>query len=133
MLMDNKDDTEYVRGYTPFVALVFAVFACAARIVDDPRLNVNDEGGLGMVYYERYMISTLKCLQISIQLLTRLSHRALVLNYISHASIQMAHVQCTVLCASFLCAINCLPQAWLLVGQSVRMAQDLGLHVSCCY
>ena len=55
--MDNKEDADYVRRYTPFVALVFAVFACAARIVDDPRLTVSDDGGLGMIYYERYTIS----------------------------------------------------------------------------
>ncbi|KAI5120922.1 hypothetical protein M0805_002902 [Coniferiporia weirii] len=105
-LMDNKNDVSYVRMRTPFIALVFAVFACAARIVDDVRLGDSDDGGLGMVYYER----------------------ALILHYISHASIQIAHVQCIVLLSSFLCAVNCLPQAWLLVGQAVRMAQDLGLH-----
>jgi hypothetical protein len=31
--------------------------------------------------------------------------------------------------SSFLCSVNCLPQAWLLIGQAVRAAQDLGLHV----
>lgn len=56
--------------------------------------------------------------------------RALILHYISHASIQVSHVQSFILMSSFLCSINCLPQAWLLVGQAVRSAQDLGLHVS---
>lgn len=56
-------------------------------------------------------------------------YRALILHYISHASIQVSHVQCLILMASFLCSVNCLPQAWLLVGQAVRSAQDLGLHV----
>lgn len=60
------------------------------------------------------------------------SASALILHYISHASIQITHVQCFVLLSSFLCAVNCLPQAWLLVGQAVRMSQDLGLHVSTC-
>src|SRR5882762_2728153 len=55
---------------------------------------------------------------------------ALILHYISHASIQIAHVQCLILLSSFLCSVNCLPQAWLLIGQAVRAAQDLGLHVS---
>lgn len=59
--------------------------------------------------------------------------RALILHYISHASIQMSHVQCFVLMASFLCSVNCLPQAWLLIGQAVRMAQDLGYHVCVLY
>ena len=39
------------------------------------------------------------------------------------------HVQCFLLMASFLCSVNCLPQAWILVGQAVRIAQDIGLHV----
>jgi len=38
-------------------------------------------------------------------------------------------VQCFILMSSFLCSVNCLPQAWLLIGQAVRAAQDLGLHV----
>lgn len=40
-----------------FVSVVFAVFACAARFVDDPRLTEGvtaEEGGVGMIYYERY-------------------------------------------------------------------------------
>jgi hypothetical protein len=72
---------------------------------------------------------------------------ALILYYISHASVQVLHVQSFVLMASFvgthnlrnvckaepshqLCSVNCLPQAWLLVGQAVRSGQDLGLHRS---
>lgn len=40
---------------TAFISLVFAVFACAARFVEDPRLSTgqDDDGGFGMVYYER--------------------------------------------------------------------------------
>jgi len=65
--------------------------------------------------------------------LTRLTSplfSALVLQYISHASIQIAHVQCFILLSSFLCSVNCLPHAWILIGQAVRVGQDLGLHVS---
>lgn len=39
-----------------FVSCVFAIFACAARFVDDERLIERvsaEEGGMGMVYYER--------------------------------------------------------------------------------
>ena len=57
-------------------------------------------------------------------------YSALILHYISAASMQVEHVQCFVLMSSFLCSVNCLPQAWLLVGQAVRAAQDIGLHVS---
>ncbi|KAG9219210.1 hypothetical protein CCMSSC00406_0001620 [Pleurotus cornucopiae] len=110
-LMENKHDATHVRSEAAFVALVFAVYACAAHLVDDKRLTLGrsmDEGGMGMVYYER----------------------ALILQYISHAHTQVAHVQCFLLMSSFLCSVNCLPQAWILVGQAVRIGQDLGLHRS---
>lgn len=103
-LMDHTHDVPLVRSSTPFIALVFAMFACASRIVEDVNLSGLDDSG--MEFYER----------------------ALILHYISHASIQIAHVQCFIILSSFLCSVNCLPQAWLLVGQAVRMAQDLGLH-----
>lgn len=54
----------------------------------------------------------------------------MILHYISHTSMQVDHVQCFLLMSSFLCSVNCLPQAWILVGQAVRIAQDIGLHVS---
>ena len=56
-------------------------------------------------------------------------NRALILQYISHPNIQVVHVQCFILMSSFLCSVNCLPQAWILIGQAVRAGQDLGLHV----
>ncbi|TRM68359.1 fungal-specific transcription factor domain-containing protein [Schizophyllum amplum] len=104
-LMDNTHDIVKHRTETAFISLVFAVFACGANIVIPDRI---DDGGMGMVYYER----------------------ALILHYISHAKITVEHVQCFTLLSSFLCAVNCLPQAWILTGQAVRMAQDLGLHRS---
>jgi hypothetical protein len=55
-LMASKDDPVVARTEAAFMALVFAVFACAARLVDDPRLIAADnldDGGMGMVYYER--------------------------------------------------------------------------------
>jgi len=57
-LMTGKDDSVDAGNNTAFVALVFAVFACAAQLVDDPRLIATeniDDGGMGMVYYERYL------------------------------------------------------------------------------
>ncbi|PIL36804.1 transcription factor [Ganoderma sinense ZZ0214-1] len=111
LLMDNLTDPHFIRTNAPFVALVCSVFAVASRFVDDPRLTTPDnldEAGMGMVYHER----------------------ALILHYISAASMQVEHVQCFVLMSSFLCSVNCLPQAWLLVGQAVRAAQDIGLHRS---
>ncbi|KAI0771902.1 fungal-specific transcription factor domain-containing protein [Trametes elegans] len=110
-LMDHQNDATFIRNHTAFVALVCAVFAVASRFVDDPRLTKFDDlddAGMGMVYYER----------------------ALILHHISYPTIQVEHVQCFLLMSSFLCSVNCLPQAWLLVGQAVRAAQDIGLHRS---
>jgi hypothetical protein len=55
-LMDNAHNLDVIRSQTPFLSLVFAVFACAANLVQDPRLTTSerqDDGGMGMVYYER--------------------------------------------------------------------------------
>lgn len=55
-LMDNTHDIALARAETAFMSVVFAVFACSARLVDDSRLTTSenlDDGGIGMVYYER--------------------------------------------------------------------------------
>ena len=55
---NNKSDASYANKETAFLSLVNAVFACAAKLVDDPRLSGGeglDESGMGMVYYERYV------------------------------------------------------------------------------
>ena len=55
-LMDNIHDIALARTETAFMSLVFAVFACAAQLIEDPRLSTGgslDDGGMGMVYYER--------------------------------------------------------------------------------
>jgi len=54
--MDNTNDLDLARSKTPFLSLLFAVFACAAQLVQDSRLTTGrrgDDGGMGMVYYER--------------------------------------------------------------------------------
>jgi hypothetical protein len=54
--MENTRDIALHQSETAFISLVFAVFACAARLVDDPRLSTGgdqEDGGMGMVYYER--------------------------------------------------------------------------------
>lgn len=57
-LMQRTNDPAVARSETAFMALVNAVFACAAKLVDDPRLSAGeglDDAGMGMVYYERYV------------------------------------------------------------------------------
>ena len=57
--MDNTHDPHAVGLDTAFVALTFSVFAIASRFLDDPRLATGkaDEGGMGMIYYERCVTS----------------------------------------------------------------------------
>ena len=65
-LMDHKNDVAYARREAAFLALLNAVFACAAKLVDDPRLSGADgldESGMGMVYYERYEALSLVVLE----------------------------------------------------------------------
>jgi len=57
LLMENTHDPQAVGLETPFLALTFSIFAIASRFLDDPRVATGkaDEGGMGMVYYERYV------------------------------------------------------------------------------
>ena len=58
-LINHTDDANLARRETPFLALLNSVFACAAKMVDDPRLSAGeglDDAGMGMVYYERYVL-----------------------------------------------------------------------------
>jgi len=57
-IMDNKDDQVVARSEAAFLSLLFAVFSCAAHLVQDPRLTTGDrrdDGGMGMIYCERYV------------------------------------------------------------------------------
>lgn len=56
-LMARRDDIDFIQDEAAFISAVFAVFACAARLVNDARLTTEnpDDGGIGMVYYERYV------------------------------------------------------------------------------
>ena len=60
--MDRVGDPVTARRQTAFLALLNAVFACAAKLVDDPRLSAGeglDDAGMGMVYYERLVNKSL--------------------------------------------------------------------------
>ena len=63
--MDHTNDVHIARSQTAFIALVCAVFACSAKLVDDPRLSVEglDDAGMGMIYYERYFIHDISEIQ----------------------------------------------------------------------
>ena len=54
-LMNNVGDPALAAQETAFIALTNSVFACAAKLIEDPRLHIEglDDAGMGMVYYER--------------------------------------------------------------------------------
>lgn len=54
-LMQMRDDADFLDSEAAFTSIVFAIFACAARVLSDARLSsdTSDDGGMGMVYYER--------------------------------------------------------------------------------
>ena len=56
-LMAKRDDIDFIQDEAAFISVVFAVFACAAHLVNDPRMTGGntDDGGMGMIYYERYV------------------------------------------------------------------------------
>jgi hypothetical protein len=55
--------------------------------------------------------------------------RAQILHYTTLKDVNLHQVQCLTLMAAFQAAVNAMPTAWLLAGQAIRVAQDLGLHV----
>ncbi|KAG6812643.1 hypothetical protein H0H92_001593 [Tricholoma furcatifolium] len=62
-IMDNSKDVDLIRSQAAFLSVLFAVFACAAHLVQDNRLATgtsSDDGGMGMVFYERLGYSSVR-------------------------------------------------------------------------
>jgi len=60
-------------------------------------------------------------------------NRAQILHYTTLKDVTIHQVQCLTLLAAFQASVNAMPMSWLLAGQAIRVAQDLGLHVSDSY
>ena len=118
-----------------FITVVFAVFALGERAYvtsrawqrEKQRLAAGSDGATvqpgeaeaGVIWYERCVLST------------ALAHgRAQILHYSTLKDVNIRQVQCLTLMAAFQASVNAMPMSWLLVGQAMRVAQDLGLHVS---
>lgn len=83
------------------------------------------EAEAGVIWYERYV--SFNCM-ISIKLTPC---RAQILHYSTLRDVNIYQVQTLTLMAAFQASVNAMPVSWLLAGQALRVAQDLGLHVSC--
>ncbi|WWD03563.1 hypothetical protein V865_001617 [Kwoniella europaea PYCC6329] len=110
----------------PFLAVVFAMFALGERVLvtskawqrERKRIQDDNEGDedtvlpgeaeAGVIWFER----------------------AQILHYTSLKDININQVQCLTLMAAFQASVNAMPMSWLLAGQALRVAQDLGLHRS---
>lgn len=57
-------------------------------------------------------------------------YRSQILRYTSITDISLNQIQALILMAAFQASVNAMPMSWLLCGIALRMAQDLGLHVS---
>ncbi|KAL4811147.1 fungal-specific transcription factor domain-containing protein [Aspergillus unguis] len=88
-----------------FVSIFFAVCACASSLL--PRAP-GSSSLPGIEYYQK----------------------ALLLHFASSGEVFLEQVQCLGLLALCSAGWNTLSQSWRFAGQAVRLAQDLGLHVS---
>ncbi|OXM77362.1 hypothetical protein C364_04919 [Cryptococcus neoformans Bt63] len=107
-----------------FISVVFAIFALGERAIvtsrawrremakvggDDGHETVlPGEAEAGVIWYER----------------------AQILHYTTLKDVNIHQVQCLTLLAAFQASVNAMPMSWLLAGQAIRVAQDLGLHRS---
>ena len=88
-----------------FMSVFFAVCACASSLLPQP---ASERGFSGIEYYER----------------------AMLLYYASTGEASLERVQCLALLSMCSAGWNTLTQSWLLAGQAVRAALDIGLHLS---
>ncbi|WVR07769.1 hypothetical protein IAU60_004812 [Kwoniella sp. DSM 27419] len=137
VLLEHDFRREYKRlmednakGLSPsqesFLAVLFIVFALGERVIVTSRAWAREkkkvqnpvetgeetvlpgEAEAGVIWYER----------------------AQILHFTSFKDVNIHQVQCLTLMAAFQASVNAMPMSWLLAGQAVRVAQDLGLHRS---
>ncbi|WVQ66635.1 uncharacterized protein L199_004820 [Kwoniella botswanensis] len=99
-----------------FWALIFAIFALGERALvntgvweqarHDPSGKHAVKPDAGLVWYEI----------------------AETLHYLSCRDVDHFQVQCLTLLAAYQASVNQMPRAWLLAGQAMRFALDMGLH-----
>lgn len=101
----NSDSNEAVSGDRRFLLVFFAVCACTSSLF---ATLSSDARFAGIEYYEK----------------------ALLLCYASTGEASVEKTQCLALLAMCSAGWNTLTQSWLLAGQAVRAALDIGLHLS---
>lgn len=87
-----------------FLMIFYAICACASSLLP----STSDTGFPGIEHYEK----------------------ALLLYYASTGEASLERVQCLALLSMCAAGWNTLTQSWILAGQAVRAAQDIGIHLS---
>ncbi|KAK8853127.1 hypothetical protein IAR55_003828 [Kwoniella newhampshirensis] len=125
-LLDARAKGDYTYGGS-FISVVFGIFALGERVMvtsrawqrersknlreevtQDEETVLPGEAEAGVIWYER----------------------AQILHYTTLKDVNIHQVQCLTLMAAFQASVNAMPMSWLLAGQALRVAQDLGLHRS---
>ncbi|ORY57697.1 fungal-specific transcription factor domain-domain-containing protein [Leucosporidium creatinivorum] len=107
------------------MALVFAVLACASPLVDDRRAQ--NQGRFNPALGATFSLqSTVGVERNGVGFYG--TANILVLHGVTDATLEQ--VQTYALFALFLCNSNCAARAWIVLGQAIRFAVDLGLHRS---
>ncbi|KDN48471.1 hypothetical protein K437DRAFT_86488 [Tilletiaria anomala UBC 951] len=121
-----------------FVATLFAIYACASRVVQDPR--VCPSGAEAHLWgYDRKPASAAargkpgassrKEARVNFALAgVQFFARSQLLALHRSMETRIEQVQTNALLAYFMASSNCAARAWLIIGQALRMACDLGLH-----
>lgn len=121
-----------------FLSVLFAIFALGDRVIKTNRAWLRErarslngfepsqdsvmpgEAEAGVIWFERYVRFKASGLAYK--------YRAQILHYTSLSDIDLHQVQCLTLMSAFQASVNAMPSSWLLAGQAMRIAQDLGLH-----
>ncbi len=118
-----------------FIASLFAVYACASRIVQDPRVCPMGKEAQLYGYDARATAgkpsngNTRKEETVNFALAgVQFFARSQLLALHKSQETRVEQVQTHALLAYYMASSNCAARAWLIIGQALRMACDLGLH-----
>lgn len=104
MTRSGLDSVENSSADRRFLMIFYAICACASSLLP----STSDTGFPGIEYYEK----------------------SLLLYYASTGEASLERVQCLALLSMCAAGWNTLTQSWMLAGQAVRAAQDIGIHLS---
>ncbi|KAE8249389.1 hypothetical protein A4X13_0g5233 [Tilletia indica] len=139
------EDRAALRSDPLFLATMFAVFACASRVLKDIRVCTTvpsaaeaENEGYADVFTNQFDSTSAGTSHGDVPpasvgpnfALAGLGffERAQVLSLHRASDTRLEQVQCTALLALYMAANNCAARAWILCGTALRVAIDIGIH-----